>query len=100
MFALFKGFLSSGSRNLAISNVSKVTAGTPCTQQLREMSKLKTHTGAAKRWKRVGSGLFKRKQCGKRHLNSSMTPSRRRALNKTVLSNPTQTKILKKIMPY
>ncbi|PVU90642.1 hypothetical protein BB559_000989 [Furculomyces boomerangus] len=68
------------------------------TLQIRNMSKLKTHKGAAKRWKKVGSGLYKRKQCGKQHLNSSMRPSRRRKLGKTVLSNRVQTRILDRIL--
>ncbi|OLY85463.1 50S ribosomal protein L35, partial [Smittium mucronatum] len=66
----------------------------------RQMSKLKTHTGAAKRWKRVASGLFKRKPAGKQHLNSKMRSSRRRELGKTVLSNHVQTRALNRLLPY
>ena len=46
------------------------------------MSKLKTHSGAAKRFKKTGSG-FKRKSAYKSHILTKMTTKRKRQLRGT-----------------
>jgi len=46
------------------------------------MSKLKTHSGAAKRFKKTGSGL-KRKRMNKRHILTKKTTKRKRQLRGT-----------------
>ncbi len=47
------------------------------------MSKLKTDKGAAKRFKKTGSGGFKRKQANKRHILTKKTTKRKRHLRGT-----------------
>lgn len=42
--------------------------------------KLKTHSGAKKRFKKTASGKIKRKKCGKRHLNLGKSNNRLRKL--------------------
>lgn len=46
------------------------------------MSKLKTHSGASKRFKKTGSGL-KRKSAYKSHILTKMTTKRKRQLRGT-----------------
>jgi large subunit ribosomal protein L35 len=44
------------------------------------MSKMKSHSGAAKRFKRTGSGGFKRKQSHLRHILTKKSSKRKRHL--------------------
>ncbi|MFN7729415.1 MAG: 50S ribosomal protein L35 [Bdellovibrio sp.] len=48
------------------------------------MPKMKTHSGAKKRFKRTASGKVKRKQVGMRHLNSHMKSKTKRHLGDMV----------------
>jgi len=48
------------------------------------MSKLKTHSGASKRFKKTGSG-YKRKSAYKSHILTKMTTKRKRHLRGTSL---------------
>lgn len=47
--------------------------------------KIKTHSGAKKRLKKLKSGKVKRKQVGMRHLNGHMSSKRKRHLGDVVL---------------
>ena len=49
------------------------------------MPKLKTHKGAAKRFKVTGSGLVKRKKAYGRHILTKKTRKRKRSLRKSAL---------------
>ena len=49
------------------------------------MPKLKTHRGAAKRFKKTGTGKFVRAKAFKRHILTSKTRSRKRALRGTTV---------------
>ena len=51
------------------------------------VGKLKTHRGAAKRFKKTGSG-FKRKSAYKSHILTKMTTKRKRQLRGTSLIHP------------
>ncbi|KAI9633226.1 uncharacterized protein MKK02DRAFT_39205 [Dioszegia hungarica] len=62
--------------------------------------KLKSHSGTKKRFFRTASGLFKRAQAGKRHLNTLFSASRINRLGKTRYASPTQAKMLQKLLPY
>ncbi|CAK5284167.1 unnamed protein product [Mycena citricolor] len=64
--------------------------------------KMKTHSGAKKRWRSsVGSGKFKRGQAFRQHLHANKPPARLNRLGNTVFSTPTQTHKLKKVLlPY
>ncbi|MBU0952002.1 MAG: 50S ribosomal protein L35 [Elusimicrobia bacterium] len=59
------------------------------------MNKLKTHSGAKKRFRVTGTGKIKYKQAGQRHLLTGMSSNRGRRLRRTeVLSGP-ERKIIK-----
>ncbi len=51
------------------------------------MPKAKTHSGAAKRFKKTGSG-YKRKSCNKSHILTKMTTKRKRQLRGTSEVHP------------
>ena len=51
----------------------------------KKMPKLKTHTGAKKRFSKTGTGKIKRHQTKTRHILSSKSPKVKRKLGKTVL---------------
>lgn len=46
------------------------------------MPKMKTHSGASKRFKVTGSGKIKKNSAFKRHMLESKTPKRKRGLRK------------------
>jgi len=48
------------------------------------MPKMKTHKGSKKRFRVSATGLLKRAQAGKRHLNSKKTGARKRNLRGTI----------------
>ena len=64
------------------------------------MPKLKSHRGAAKRFKKTASGKFLRGSAFKRHILTSKTTKRKRGLRKaTVVSEADQAK-LERMLPY
>ncbi|SHH77995.1 large subunit ribosomal protein L35 [Clostridium collagenovorans DSM 3089] len=64
------------------------------------MPKMKTHRGAAKRFKKTGSGKLKRAKAYKGHLLTSKSPKTKRNLRKSSLVSETQLKAMKKLLPY
>jgi large subunit ribosomal protein L35 len=64
------------------------------------MPKLKTHRGAAKRFKRTKGGKFLRSSAFKRHILSSKTTKRKRALRGTTLAAEADTARLERMLPY
>jgi large subunit ribosomal protein L35 len=48
------------------------------------MPKMKTHKSIRKRFRVTGTGKLKRRQAGKKHLQSHKAPKRRRQLRSTV----------------
>ncbi len=64
------------------------------------MPKLKTHRGAAKRFKKTGTGKFKRGQSKMRHiLTSKETKTKRRLAQSTLVSDADHAKVARMI-PY
>ena len=63
------------------------------------MPKLKTHRGAAKRFKKTGTGKFKRGAAFKRHILTSKTRSRKRKLRGTIVAADADQAKLRKMMP-
>ncbi|KAI8142244.1 hypothetical protein BJV82DRAFT_616092 [Fennellomyces sp. T-0311] len=63
-------------------------------------TKLKSHSGAKKRFFPTSNGNFKRWKNGLRHLNSSFSAERVNRLSRSVLVNNTQKKMLHKVLPY
>lgn len=64
------------------------------------MPKTKSHRGSAKRFKKTGSGLFKRSQANKNHILEKKSPKRKRQLRGTIVVNTTEQKNIKKLLPY
>ncbi|MEG0133756.1 MAG: 50S ribosomal protein L35 [Clostridium sp.] len=64
------------------------------------MPKMKTHRGAAKRFKKTGTGKLKRAKAFKRHILTKKSAKTKRNLRKTGYVSSTQEKIMKKLLPY
>jgi len=64
------------------------------------MPKLKSHSGAKKRFKITGRGKIVHKKAGARHLLQGMSSSRSRQLRRPETLNLTQQKMIKKLLPY
>ena len=64
------------------------------------MPKLKTHRGAAKRFKKTGTGKIVRASAFKRHILTSKTTKRKRHMRKTVVVSEPDTKKLERMLPY
>jgi large subunit ribosomal protein L35 len=64
------------------------------------MPKLKTHRGAAKRFKKTATGKFKRSSAFKRHILTSKPRSRKRGLKGTTLVSPADEATLRTMLPY
>jgi large subunit ribosomal protein L35 len=62
--------------------------------------KVKTHSGASKRFGKTASGKFTRKKAGKRHILTSKNRERKRRLSGSVVVDPTKTKALSRLLPY
>jgi large subunit ribosomal protein L35 len=63
------------------------------------MPKLKTHRGAAKRFKKTSTGKFVRSKAFKQHILTSKTRSRKRKLKGTVTVSPADQAKLRRMMP-
>ena len=63
------------------------------------MPKLKTHRGAAKRFKKTGTGKFKRSKAFKRHILTSKSRSRKRGLRGTVVAAAADEAKLRLMLP-
>ena len=64
------------------------------------MPKLKTHRGAAKRFKKTGTGKFLRSKAYKRHLLSSKTTKEKRHLSGMVVVSEADATKIKRMLPY
>ncbi len=62
--------------------------------------KLKTHRGAAKRFKITSTGKMMRWHSGKRHLLGTKSPRRQRKLSGKVLVNPADVPNVRLALPY
>jgi large subunit ribosomal protein L35 len=60
---------------------------------------LKTHRGAAKRFKKTATGKFMRSKAFKRHILTSKTRSRKRGLKGTVAVSDANQKELRRMLP-
>ena len=64
------------------------------------MPKLKTKRAAAKRFKETGTGELKRNKAYKSHILTKKTTKRKRNLRKATMTDSTNSKVMKKILPY
>jgi len=63
-------------------------------------NKMKSHRGACKRMKLTGSGKIKRNKAYKSHILTKKTTKRKRNLRKATMTDATNVKNMKKILPY
>ena len=63
------------------------------------MPKMKTHRGAAKRFKKTGSGKIVRSRQGKQHILTKKSPKRKRHLRKDALIAQVDVKRVKQMLP-
>jgi large subunit ribosomal protein L35 len=64
------------------------------------MPKLKTHSGAAKRFKKTGTGKIKSGSSFLRHILTSKSTKRKRKLRGTTVLNAADTPKVKRMIPY
>lgn len=64
------------------------------------MPKMKSNKAAAKRFKKTGTGELKRMKAYKSHILTKKTAKRKRNLRKAALTDATNIKNMKKILPY
>ena len=65
----------------------------------RHMPKLKSHRGAAKRFKKTGTGKFVRSKAFKQHILTSKTRGRKRTLRGTVVVAAADQAKLRRMLP-
>ena len=64
------------------------------------MPKMKTTKAAAKRFKSTGTGKLKRNKAYKSHILTKKSQKRKRNLRKAAITDATNVKNMKKIIPY
>ncbi|MFH0924073.1 MAG: 50S ribosomal protein L35 [bacterium] len=64
------------------------------------MPKIKTHRGAAKRFKKTATGKIKKKSAFARHILTSKTRKQKRRLRKAALVNPSDMNAVRQMLPY
>ncbi|MCD7863090.1 MAG: 50S ribosomal protein L35 [Lachnospiraceae bacterium] len=64
------------------------------------MPKLKTKRAAAKRFSATGTGKLKRAKAYKSHILTKKTTKRKRNLRKSTITDQTNVKNMKKVLPY
>lgn len=64
------------------------------------MPKMKTNRSAAKRFKVTGTGKLKRNKAYKSHMLSKKSSKVKRNLRKSTITDKTNVKNMKKILPY
>jgi len=64
------------------------------------MPKIKSHRGAAKRFKKTGTGKFKGSHAFHSHILGKKTAKRKRNLRKSTIVHETNRHNLEKMLPY
>ena len=64
------------------------------------MPKIKTKRAAAKRFYTTGTGKLKRNKAYKSHILTKKTTKRKRNLRKAAMTDATNVKNMKKVLPY
>ena len=64
------------------------------------MPKLKSHRGAAKRFKKTGTGKFLRAKAFKRHILTSKPTGRKRQMRGSEVVSPADAARIKRMLPY
>ncbi len=66
----------------------------------KQMPKMKTHRGTAKRFKKTGNGGFKCGQSHRRHILTKKTTKRKRQLRKAASIHPSDVPMVARLLPY
>ena len=61
---------------------------------------MKTHRGAAKRFKKTGTGKIVRHKAYTSHILTKKSPKRKRNLRKATIMSASNAKVIKKLLPY
>ena len=69
-------------------------------EELTTMPKLKTHRGAAKRFKSTATGKFKRGKAFKSHILTKKTTKRKRKLDTPTLISKADQRQVSRMLPY
>ena len=64
------------------------------------MPKMKTHRGAAKRFKITASGKIKRSKAYKSHILTKKSAKRKRQLSKLTIMDKSDSKRIRRLLPY
>ena len=64
------------------------------------MRKIKTHRGAAKRFKLTNSGKVRRAAANKSHILTKKSPKRKRRLRKGSVASASDAPSIKRMLPY
>ncbi|MGI6037345.1 MAG: 50S ribosomal protein L35 [Limnochordia bacterium] len=64
------------------------------------MPKMKTHRGAAKRFKKTGTGKFRRNKAFKSHILEKKSAKRKRQLRKAGVVSAADEKRVRRMLPY
>ena len=64
------------------------------------MPKMKTHRGAAKRFKKTGTGKLVRAGANKQHILTKKSSKRKRKLRQSALVSSAEAKRLKQMLPH
>ena len=64
------------------------------------MPKIKTHSGAKKRFKLTGTGKVKMQHCNKRHILTKKSTTRKRGLRLGAYADDTNIAQVKSLIPY
>ena len=64
------------------------------------MPKIKTNKGAAKRFRKTGTGKIKRNHAFTSHILTSKSTKRKRNLRQSVIMSPGDTRKMKILIPY
>ena len=64
------------------------------------MPKMKSHSGAKKRFRVTGSGKVKMYHAQKNHILTKKSTKRKRGLRKTAYASAANASVIKKLIPY
>ena len=64
------------------------------------MPKMKTHRGAAKRFKITGTGKIKRSKAYKSHILTKKSAKRKRQLSQLTIMDKSDSKRIRRLLPY
>lgn len=64
------------------------------------MPKMKTHRGAAKRFRRTARGRYKHQRSNRGHLNEKKTAKRLRRLRRPAVISQVDVRVVRRLLPY